>query len=68
MRPFRTTLADHPGTIYHAARGLCQTCYRIEPKFQAKAAEDRPSIEQIRLSLQAYLDRRRPFRIKAGAL
>jgi hypothetical protein len=68
MRQYRTRIADYPNTVVHACRGLCRQCYKIEPAYTKKEAEDRPSIEQIKATLQAYLDRRRPYRIKAGAL
>lgn len=27
MRPNKTPLNDHPGTVMHRAKGLCDTCY-----------------------------------------
>lgn len=39
MRPYKTRLVDHPGTVARASASICMSCYQAEAK-RAKAARE----------------------------
>ena len=54
-RPIRTRLEDHPGTVSYGAKGMCQTCYRIDANYEPPADRQVQAVEQNRATLRAYL-------------
>jgi hypothetical protein len=71
MRSGRWKIADHPGTVVYGCNGVCNSCYwRIKHATGLPPTKPRPDVDvtQTLQSLAAYLEWRRPFRIKAGAL
>lgn len=78
FRPPGTTRKDHPGTVRHVSRGLCDACYAADrqgdpdrrrpasKRLEPGAGEDRPftdeELSRMPAHVAAYTRSRRPYR------
>jgi len=58
MRSHRQTLADHPGTVVHAAHGDCKPCYDLKRRL-ASEPTGQELWERLPGHIRAYLTERR---------